>query len=46
MMERLLEELSFSAADKSGQTVEIDRNFVDRYLGELSANEDLSHYIL
>jgi ATP-dependent HslUV protease ATP-binding subunit HslU len=46
MMERLLEELSFSAADKSGQTVEIDRNFVDRYLGELSADEDLSHYIL
>ena len=46
MMERLLEELSFSAADKSGQTVEIDRNFVDKYLGELSANEDLSHYIL
>ncbi len=46
MMERLLEELSFSAADKSGQTVEIDRNFVDQYLGELSADEDLSHYIL
>jgi len=46
MMERLLEELSFSAADKSGQTVEIDRNFVAMYLGELSANEDLSHYIL
>ncbi len=46
MMERLLEELSFSAADKSGQTIEIDRNFVDKYLGELSADEDLSHYIL
>lgn len=46
MMERLLEELSFSAADKSGQTVEIDRNFVEQYLGELSADEDLSHYIL
>ncbi|NRP15131.1 MULTISPECIES: ATP-dependent protease ATPase subunit HslU [unclassified Marinobacterium] len=46
MMERLLEELSFSAADKSGQTVEIDRSFVDQYLGELSADEDLSHYIL
>ncbi len=46
MMERLLEELSFSAADKSGQTVEIDRKFVDKYLGELSADEDLSHYIL
>jgi len=46
MMERLLEELSFSAADKQGESIEIDRSFVDKYLGELSANEDLSHYIL
>ena len=45
-MERLLEELSFSAADKQGESIEIDRSFVDKYLGELSANEDLSHYIL
>lgn len=46
MMERLLEELSFSAADQKGESIEIDRAFVDKYLGELSANEDLSHYIL
>lgn len=46
MMERLLEEISFNASDRSGQAVEIDRSFVDKYLGELSSDEDLSHYIL
>ncbi len=46
MMERLLEQISFSAADRSGETLVIDQAFVDQYLGELSANEDLSHYIL
>lgn len=46
MMERLLDELSFVAADKSGETVLIDAAYVDRQLGELSQNEDLSHYIL
>ncbi|SEG81883.1 ATP-dependent protease ATPase subunit HslU [Marinobacterium lutimaris] len=46
MMERLLEELSFSAADRSGDTINIDRAFVDEQLGEVSRDEDLSHYIL
>ena len=46
MMERLLEELSFKASDKSGETITIDRDFVNSQLGELSSNEDLSHYIL
>lgn len=46
MMERLLEELSFSAADRSGETIHIDRAFVDAQLGEVSRDEDLSHYIL
>ena len=46
MMERLLEEISFNAADREGEQVVIDRAYVDQYLGELSSNEDLSHYIL
>ncbi len=46
MLERLLEELSFTAADKAGQTIHIDRTYVDQALGELSRDEDLSHYIL
>ncbi|WP_027856744.1 ATP-dependent protease ATPase subunit HslU [Marinobacterium jannaschii] len=46
MLERLLEELSFTAADKAGQTINIDKAYVDQALGELSQDEDLSHYIL
>jgi len=46
MMERLLDELSYMAADKSGETVLIDAAYVDQQLGELSQDEDLSHYIL
>jgi len=46
MMERLLDELSYMAADKSGETVLIDAAYVDKQLGELSQDEDLSHYIL
>lgn len=46
MMERLLEELSFTAPDCSGQSITIDKAFVDQQLSELSHDEDLSHYIL
>ena len=46
MLERLLEELSFTAADKAGQMITIDKTYVDQALGELSQDEDLSHYIL
>jgi ATP-dependent HslUV protease ATP-binding subunit HslU len=46
VMERLLESLSYEAADRGGQTVVIDAAYVDRELGELAQNEDLSRYIL
>lgn len=46
MMERLLEEISFTAADKSGQTIKINTDYVNQYLAELSQDEDMSHYIL
>ncbi len=46
VMERLLEKISFEAADKSGETYLIDAEHVDRNLGSLVQNEDLSRYIL
>ncbi|MCU0975055.1 MAG: ATP-dependent protease ATPase subunit HslU [Steroidobacteraceae bacterium] len=46
VMERLLEPVSFEAADKGGTTVTVDEGFVDRNLGELVKDEDLSRYIL
>jgi len=46
VLERLLDDASFDASDKSGTEVTVDTAYVDRYLGELSQDEDLSRYIL
>ncbi len=46
VLERLLDEVSFGAANMSGQTVTIDASYVDGRLGELSLDEDLSRFIL
>jgi ATP-dependent HslUV protease ATP-binding subunit HslU len=46
VMERLLDEVSFDAPQRSGQTVHIDVATVDARLAELARNEDLSRYIL
>jgi len=46
VMERLLEEVSFDAAERSGETLTIDANYVNEHLGDLVADEDLSRYIL
>lgn len=46
VLERLLETVSFEAADRSGSSVSIDAAYVDDHLAELSKNEDLSRYIL
>ena len=46
VMERLLEEVSYAASDKQGESLSIDAAFVDKNLGELVQDEDLSRYIL
>ncbi len=46
VMERLLEELSYEAADRAGATVTVDETYVNRHLSELATDEDLSRYIL
>jgi ATP-dependent HslUV protease ATP-binding subunit HslU len=46
VLERLLDEISFEATRREGETVRIDAAYVDQRLGELSRNEDLSRYIL
>ncbi len=46
VMERLLESVSFDAADRSGTHVLIDRQYVESNLGELVKDQDLSRYIL
>jgi len=46
VMERVFEELSFAAPDRSGQAVSVDSAFVERNLGDLSRSTDLSRYVL
>jgi len=46
VMERLLETVSFDAADRSGTRVVVDRDYVEGHLGELARDQDLSRYIL
>jgi ATP-dependent HslUV protease ATP-binding subunit HslU len=46
VMERLLEEISFTAEDRKGETVRIDAAYVQERLAGLAGNTDLSKYIL
>jgi ATP-dependent HslUV protease ATP-binding subunit HslU len=46
VIERVFEELSFSAPDRSGEAVSIDAAFVEKHLGDLSRSADLSRYVL
>jgi len=46
VMERLLETISFEAADRGGETFTIDAAYVEDHLADLSADVDLARYIL
>lgn len=46
VLERVFEELSFSAPDQSGQKITVDADYVEKNLGELARSADLSRYVL
>lgn len=46
VLERLLDDISFSAPDRSGETIVIDKTLVEQELNALAGNADLSRYIL
>jgi ATP-dependent HslUV protease ATP-binding subunit HslU len=46
VLEKVVEEISFTAGDRSGETIVIDEAYVAERLGELAKNADLSRYIL
>jgi ATP-dependent HslUV protease ATP-binding subunit HslU len=46
VMERVLDEISFSAPDRSGETITIDAAYVHKHIGDLAKNTDLSRFIL
>jgi ATP-dependent HslUV protease ATP-binding subunit HslU len=46
VMERVFEELSFHAPDRSGEAITVDAGFVETNVGSLSQSSDLSRYVL
>jgi ATP-dependent HslUV protease ATP-binding subunit HslU len=46
VMERILDDISFNATDRSGETVKIDAAYVEAHIGDLAKNTDLSRFIL
>ncbi len=46
VIERVLDEISFSAPDRSGETIRIDAAYVNAHIGDLARNADLSRFIL
>ena len=46
VMERVFEELSFTAPDRAGESVKVDAEMVEAHLGELAKSADLSRYVL
>ena len=46
ILERVFEDISFDAPDKSGESLKIDATFVEKHLGELSKSADISRYVL
>ncbi|VAV94902.1 ATP-dependent hsl protease ATP-binding subunit HslU [hydrothermal vent metagenome] len=46
VMEKLLDEISFTASDRAGESIEIDEDYVQAQLGDLAKNTDLSKFIL
>ena len=46
VMERVLDEISFSAPDRSGDKITIDAAYVEQHIGDLAKNADLSRFIL
>ncbi len=46
VLERVFEELSFTAPDREGESVTVDADYVESHLGELARSADLSRYVL
>jgi ATP-dependent HslUV protease ATP-binding subunit HslU len=46
VMERILDDISFTATDRAGETVTVDAAYVEKHVGDLARNADLSRFIL
>jgi ATP-dependent HslUV protease ATP-binding subunit HslU len=45
-MERILDDISFTATDRAGETITIDATYVEKAVGDLARNADLSRFVL
>ena len=45
-MEKILDEISFEAPDKGGENIKIDKAYVEKHLGDIAKDKDLSKFIL
>ena len=46
VLERILDEISFSASDRPGETIVVDEKYVEDRIGDLTKDADLSRFIL
>jgi ATP-dependent HslUV protease ATP-binding subunit HslU len=46
VMERVLDDISFTASDRNGETIQVDADYVQQHIGDLAKNTDLSRFIL
>ena len=46
LLEKVLDEISFTASDRSGEKIIIDKKYIEKNLGELAKDTDLSKFIL
>ena len=46
IMEKVLDEINFSADEHSGETIKIDASYVNERLGDIVQSQDMSRYIL
>lgn len=46
VMERVLDDISFAAPDRNGETIKVDADYVQKHVGDLAKNADLSRFIL
>ena len=46
VMERVLDDISFTASDRPGEKIVIDGDYVEKHIGDLARNRDLSRFVL
>ena len=46
LLEKVLEDISFTASDRSGEKVVVDKKYIEKNLGDLTKDMDLSKFIL